>query len=95
MGLNLILYCLLGDYKETFGTNVPFKDFGFNSLEEFLKNDNDNFHVIGTRVQAVAKPASLHISSLVSKQKNSKKSGRSKLVSLFFIKKRKNSQYVI
>ncbi|KAK6617757.1 hypothetical protein RUM43_013985 [Polyplax serrata] len=70
------------DYKETFGVDIPLKPLGCKSLQEFFINNPQNFIISGTRVQAVVKASSLHISALVSRQKTtSKPRGRSKLSS--------------
>lgn len=68
------------DYTEIVGKSIPFKNFGFNTLEEFLKScptlkvsKGSNGQIL---VDAVPTEKSSHISDLVQKQKTSKKASK-------------------
>lgn len=83
MSLNCIKFT--GDYRETFGTEIPLKVLGYSSLEQFFKSKSNEFRLFGNQVEAIAKSSSAHISSLVSKQQDAKKKSRSRAVRNKFI----------
>ncbi|KAF8792257.1 Tudor domain-containing protein 7A [Argiope bruennichi] len=70
---------LQNDYKQLLGTPIPFKDLGYNTLENFLCDIPDvvclKKNVDGSLiVEGVADTSTAHIAKLISKQKPSKKS---------------------
>lgn len=67
-----------GDYRETFGTEIPLRKLGYSSLEEFFKRKSEEFKLYSNRVEAVAKSTSIHIASLVNEQNDAKRKVRPK-----------------
>nr|CAB3262788.1 uncharacterized protein LOC100183257 [Phallusia mammillata] len=69
---------LQGEYKGLMGSFIPYKDFGFKSLEEFMKSIPDvanakfNMNNVLTYF-AVADASTKHIKAMVLKQKSSKR----------------------
>lgn len=71
------LRTLQKDYQMLMGADIPFRDFGFKKLEDFLRNcptlnvsNGPNGQIL---VDAVPTEKSAHISSLVDRQKTSTK----------------------
>ncbi|KAK6617759.1 hypothetical protein RUM43_013987 [Polyplax serrata] len=60
------------DYRETFGQDIPLKDLGYKTLQEFFINYPEDFTLHGKTVRAVAKASSEHIVSLIRKQRKEK-----------------------
>ncbi|XP_035226461.1 tudor domain-containing protein 7-like isoform X2 [Stegodyphus dumicola] len=71
------------DYKSLLGTEIPFRDLGYNSLEAFLRDIPDVISVKKNHegmlmAVGVADASTAHIASLVSRQKDSKTSSKTR-----------------
>lgn len=79
----IVSFHFVDEYHEINGTRVPFKEIGFNSLQEFLRNHPDKFRVsqMGADfgISAVLEQGGMaDLARLVQGQKSSKKKKKSK-----------------
>lgn len=78
ISIDQLYYHFVDEYHEINGTGVPFKQIGFNSLQEFLRNHPDKFRVsqMGADfgISAVLEKGGMaDLARLVQGQKSSKK----------------------
>lgn len=69
-----------GDYREIIGTNIPYRDLGHTTLEEFLDHAQDTCRVTNTSqgyvLHGVATLETAHIAALVAKQAPKKRKNK-------------------